>query len=1731
MAVSFDVVGPSSAGAASTGSLTLSWSHTCASSATTLLVGIAFGSNGVSNDFAQYTSSCTYNGVAMTLIASPRSNNTVGAGNMLVYALQSPPTGSAYTVAFSCTAGGTAVGPPNSLVGGSLSFIGSIGLGTPVTNFGNGTAASVTLPSSISGNQVAAFVCNGTSIGSGGAQSPLTSRYLNNAASNSGAGTGGGATGASTGSSILLNWTGNGSDWWAIVGVEVQAPSAPVVVSEQGQVYSSSVGAFSAWVNPNGVSTTVSFNYGATSSYGSNTGTVATITGTAPVYVSYTQTGLSSGQTVHFQASATSTSGSVTGPDASFTTTPTPYFSGLLGQGLLGASPLGYGGAAGATPGGSLSATFTATANAVATIPATSSATGTFTATAAGSWVPIGLTIISRGAVTGGSSTSTPSFTPPAGAMLVVGLNVFAYSAGTASISDGFGDTGGGTWAPLAGSSFTTTGTFGQMYGGWYRLIGTGASASTVSVAVSGFTGGSNTFCVDQITTSTGTLSVPQTNVVTVMYPSAPGPGSISLPSAPAITSLVWAGAGAGAAGATPSVTTAGFTQLDLVNTNLIAAATAYMNAGPQTVVWTALSAGQPNALQVAEIAVSAPANSGSLTGTFTATATGMVQTWAPNGAPRSGTGTPVPYTTLTLGDVLWCWAIVNTAPGVAPTFTVTGGGVTNWYQMGPTYAGVGQSGYALGLFYGAITTVGTNLNISVTPSAGTVVGMGAQEFHYLLGTSPTYSVDTSGSSTGTNNTLSLPVLAPANPGELYLGYGVANNTFAGTTPGFAFSNDIVSNLVVWSLGAPNPSAPVGSASAGGWDAIAGLITVVPPSSTGSLTATFTATAAGLVTFPATGSVTSIFSATATGTSVVVVAGSGSVLGAFSGASVGLVRALGAGSASGTFTASASASLGAIGALGGTFTASATGKVTVAGTASAVGAFAATSTGIVLVAGTASAAGAFLATATGTAVTVVQGSGALAGAFSALAIGVVVVPATGSITGLFFSTATGTSYLPGTGQALGSFSALSTGLVTIPATGALVSTFTALASSGGSGAATGTFTALATGLVRVPGSGVLTGTFTATASGTLAGTGTAVGTFSATAAGLWTGAASASLVSTFTASAVGTGTQVFFGTGGGVGTFTGLGTGVVVLVSHGSLTTTFTGAATGAIAGTASGTGTFVATATGLVTVPGTGALIGAFSGTGQGAWAFAVGASVAGAFTAQATGLVTISATGALTGTFSAIASSSLTQHGTGAVSGAFSAMAVGSAAITLYGSGQTVFGFAGTARGSFLAPTFPGFTFKWVFVEASYSDTPEPIGPKGKSFDISFSDLYPLEVASSATEILVGGPLPPPVNVHGLARTVGAFTASAIGYWSVPAIGALLSTFTASATGTVTIVARGGGTVMGGFTATAVATLSVGLVVSVTPGTRRNDYGGWVGMQVVVGTSSLLVSQLGRWVLGDNTGAHAVDLLNGSGNVLGSVTIYTVGATPNAFAYAPLSTSVVMVAEGTYYLVSEEVSGGDYWLGNDTVVALTADAAAASLPVYGAPGAIQPGGSVPGTTFVPVDLFYQIMTGLVVVSIWDGATPANLSVYTDPTGPANLGVVFQSNLAGSVFGVQFYKGAGVTGVHTGSLWDADGNLLATGTFTNETASGWQQLYFTTPVPIAANTNYTASYITADPSIFAFTNAGLATGVTNGPLMVPASGGVYTYGDTNTFPDNISDITPNYWVDVLFGVVSEAHP
>ena len=150
--------------------------------------------------------------------------------------------------------------------------------------------------------------------------------------------------------------------------------------------------------------------------------------------------------------------------------------------------------------------------------------------------------------------------------------------------------------------------------------------------------------------------------------------------------------------------------------------------------------------------------------------------------------------------------------------------------------------------------------------------------------------------------------------------------------------------------------------------------------------------------------------------------------------------------------------------------------------------------------------------------------------------------------------------------------------------------------------------------------------------------------------------------------------------------------------------------------------------------------------------------------------------------------------------------------------------------------------------------------------------------------------------------------------------------------------------------------------------------------------------------------------------------------------------------------------------------------------------------------------------------------AVPAHPAATDDPNA-VELGMKFQTSVAGSITGIRFYKGATNTGTHVGRLWTSTGTVLGSVTFANETISGWQQATLGTPIQIQANTAYVVSYHTTTGN-YAYDAPYFTAGVVNGPLSALADGtaggnGVYLYG-TGGFPNQTWQAS-NYWVDVVF--------
>jgi hypothetical protein len=159
---------------------------------------------------------------------------------------------------------------------------------------------------------------------------------------------------------------------------------------------------------------------------------------------------------------------------------------------------------------------------------------------------------------------------------------------------------------------------------------------------------------------------------------------------------------------------------------------------------------------------------------------------------------------------------------------------------------------------------------------------------------------------------------------------------------------------------------------------------------------------------------------------------------------------------------------------------------------------------------------------------------------------------------------------------------------------------------------------------------------------------------------------------------------------------------------------------------------------------------------------------------------------------------------------------------------------------------------------------------------------------------------------------------------------------------------------------------------------------------------------------------------------------------------------------------------------------------------------------------------------------SLWDDSAVPLVASAND-TSAVELGLKFQSAVAGHVRGIRFYKGPTNTAPHVGHLWTSNGTLLASVNFTNETAGGWQTQALPALTPIDSNTTYVVSYLAPSGGYAADTGYFLAGGLTNQPLRALADGaeggnGVYLYttNSTGEFPTN-SFNGANYWVDVVF--------
>lgn len=144
--------------------------------------------------------------------------------------------------------------------------------------------------------------------------------------------------------------------------------------------------------------------------------------------------------------------------------------------------------------------------------------------------------------------------------------------------------------------------------------------------------------------------------------------------------------------------------------------------------------------------------------------------------------------------------------------------------------------------------------------------------------------------------------------------------------------------------------------------------------------------------------------------------------------------------------------------------------------------------------------------------------------------------------------------------------------------------------------------------------------------------------------------------------------------------------------------------------------------------------------------------------------------------------------------------------------------------------------------------------------------------------------------------------------------------------------------------------------LVTAVTNqgGVYNTPSDGLLGFYFTVGDEDLVISHLGRWVIAGNSQTHELTLWNVDVQ-MAAVTVNTSGAATGAFLYGALATPIVLSANTSYFLRSEENAGGDTLYGGiDLPVIATTDV----LEVIGAADSEVIGD--PGSTYGPLSMRY---------------------------------------------------------------------------------------------------------------------------------------------------------------------------
>ena len=252
---------------------------------------------------------------------------------------------------------------------------------------------------------------------------------------------------------------------------------------------------------------------------------------------------------------------------------------------------------------------------------------------------------------------------------------------------------------------------------------------------------------------------------------------------------------------------------------------------------------------------------------------------------------------------------------------------------------------------------------------------------------------------------------------------------------------------------------------------------------------------------------------------------------------------------------------------------------------------------------------------------------------------------------------------------------------------------------------------------------------------------------------------------------------------------------------------------------------------------------------------------------------------------------------------------------------------------------------------------------------------------------------------------------------------------------------------------------------------------------------------------------GQPPVQIVNASGQVLsgGSATVSTAAGSAGSFLYANLTSPVTLNANTTYYIVSQETSGGDQWYDINTTIQ-TANVASETTGVWSPDGVTYNLYGSPDESYGPLSFLYAtatVSTAPMITQQPQNATIAVNGTATFTVGASGGNLTYQW-WSEAPAGTSFTQISGATG--SSYTTPAEG-LAASGTqyecvVTNNLGSATSNA-----VTLTVQTSTATAYVSSQTLGTLRNNfsgwVGMSVTVGNTPLTVTALGRMEVAGNT----------------------------